>query len=133
MKLHRNTNADGRGKYALVNLELLKKTPHLQEYLDALKMAGVLTYGNEEPGEQFFVMRYKDKFTARGLEGYANAVRSRILVCEDNLSALVGVEGERADRLRQENQAQLDDLTEWVAEIEAEALKADKLGVKLPD
>jgi len=133
MKLHRNTNADGRGKYALVNLDLLKQDPRLQGMLDFLKEAGVLTYGNEEPGEQFFVMKYKDKFTARGLEGYANAVRSRILICQDNLAALAGVDGERADRLRQENQAQLDDLTEWVAEIEAEALKADKLGVKFPD
>jgi hypothetical protein len=41
-----------------------------QELVDA----GIITLGNESPGDQFFVMKYKDKFTHEALSAYAKAV-----------------------------------------------------------
>lgn len=57
MKLDRNINPDGKGKYALINLR--KNT---------------VEWG--EP-DQFFVIKYKDEFAAAALEAYAEAVRSK--------------------------------------------------------
>jgi hypothetical protein len=80
MKLDRNINPDGRGKYALINLRKADGIPwdhptydKVQEALKMLADVGVLTWGNESPGDQFFVMKYKDKFTADGLGAYAVA------------------------------------------------------------
>lgn len=77
MKLDRNNN--GRGKYALVNLRKLSH-PHHEKLLTELAEAGLITFGNESPGDQFFVMKYKDRFTLEGLKGYARAVRSEVLL-----------------------------------------------------
>jgi hypothetical protein len=57
MKLDRNTNVDGKGKYALINLRTNK-----------------IEYGNEN-NNQFFVMKYKDCFAVDGLRGYLNSVK----------------------------------------------------------
>lgn len=83
MKLDRNINPDGRGKYALVNL---RKLHALQlggskniclEALDELLRLGVLSYGDESPGDQFFVMKYKDKLTPFALRAYAVGAMSQ--------------------------------------------------------
>ena len=78
MKLDRNINPDGRDKYALVNLRRVAECKNLcrenvERALAILHSAGVLSYGNESPGGQFFVMKYKDKLTAPALEAYAKA------------------------------------------------------------
>lgn len=93
MKLDRNINRGGRGKYALVNMRKIiplmdelteanrttnpDKLPNNKELeilaaFDLLVKEGIITLGNETPGDQFFVMKYKDKFTAPGLQGYAH-------------------------------------------------------------
>lgn len=41
---------------------------------ELLLSAGIITLGTESPGDQFFVMKYKDRFTAAGLQAYAEAV-----------------------------------------------------------
>lgn len=120
MKLDRNINRGGGGKYALVNMrkllplldkeaggELSTEEIGTLHCFRVLVQNGVITLGNESPGEQFFVMKYKDKFTAPALIAYANAVR---------LEAVVG-----------------DGLWEYANQIRDEALKAQGLGVRIPD
>lgn len=55
MKLDRHINPDGRGKYALINLRTNK-----------------VEWGGDD---QFFVLKYKDKFAVAALKAYAAAVR----------------------------------------------------------
>ena len=92
MKLDRNTNRGGRGKYALVNMRQMiplldrgedhnleaNDVQHLKDQMaihafNLLVERGIITLGNETPGDQFFVMKYKDKFTHEGLLAYAEA------------------------------------------------------------
>lgn len=57
MKLDRNINPDGKGKYALINL----RTNQVQ-------------WGGDN---QFFVIKYKDEFAAPALRAYAMAVLAK--------------------------------------------------------
>lgn len=79
MRLDRNINPDRRGKYCLINLRKTQAagvTPLVLAAMTALHQAGVLEWGHESQESQFFVMKYSDPFTADGLLGYAQAVRS---------------------------------------------------------
>lgn len=121
MKLDRNTNRGGRGKYALVNMR--KLIPRLDrvtsdpeskydlavDAFDLLVKEGIITLGTESPGEQFFVMKYKDKFTAAGLQGYAHAVTAEANTLND------------------------DSLAEYANQMYHEAKEAQKFGVRIPD
>lgn len=72
MKLDRNLNADGSGKYALLKLRKLR-AEMCPEYYTAVKVledAGILDWGNTLETE-FFVMRLKDEYAPWGLSGYA--------------------------------------------------------------
>lgn len=59
MKLDRNKNPDGRGKYALINLR--KST---------------VEWG-DTANDDFFVIKLKDRFAAPALRAYAEAVETR--------------------------------------------------------
>ena len=84
MKLDRNINSDGGGKYALVHMRklraILEGSPHnmntqaVSHAVELLIDQGVVSLGDESPEDQFFVMKYKDKFTPDGLRGYAESV-----------------------------------------------------------
>lgn len=123
MKLDRNINSDGSGKYALLKLRKLREItamdsqlhPDAKSLIDhavrTLKHHKVLHFGDEGPGEQFFVMKYKDVFTAQGLEGYAKAV----------IASKTNVPG-----LREE-------LLEYADEILNEAATAEKVASHVPD
>lgn len=91
MKLDRNINPCGRGKYALINL----RTNQVQ-------------WGGSE-GLQFFVMKYKDKFTGPALHAYADAVR------------------EEAERTKS------DSLLEYAIEMKQQAEMACRQGCRIPD
>lgn len=56
MKLDRNINSDGRGKYALLNWRTSK-----------------IEFGNT-PNTEFFVIKLKDRFAAPALRAYAESV-----------------------------------------------------------
>jgi len=60
MKLDRNINPDGKGKYALINLR-----------------KNIVEWGGGDG--QFFVIKYKDIFAAPALKAYANAVFKAVL------------------------------------------------------
>ena len=74
MKLDRNLNPDGRGKYALLKLRRQAQpfSPDLQECAQKLKDAGLLDFGGT-PETDFFVIRLKDKYAAPALGAYAAA------------------------------------------------------------
>lgn len=76
MKLDRNSNPDGMGKYALVLMREIPQDEHGREEvyaaLDILNHAGCLDYG-EALDNEFMVIRLKDKFAAPALHAYANA------------------------------------------------------------
>ena len=89
MKLDRNLNGDGRGKYGLVNtrkyLEFLRAVEQGGEpaavegaatvsmAMCVLEEAGVIEWGKAGTEEEFFVIKLKDRFSRPALESYAQA------------------------------------------------------------
>lgn len=126
MKLDRNTNPKGYGKYALVNMRKLipliearergdisiEGSWTLESFEDFVER-GIITLGSETPGDQFFVMKYKDRFTAPALHAYAIAVSAQV-------EALGG-------------QSPSDELNEYAQEMFREARAAEKIGNRIPD
>lgn len=129
MKLDRNTNPKGHGKYALVNMrkfypifEADQSNPLVRSGKEAsdpivtafqlLVKEGIISLGNETPGDQFFVMKYKDKFTSSGLRGYAEAI----------IKELADLEG-----------PQFSSLAEYAQQIISEANAAHEIGNRIPD
>lgn len=85
MKLDRNLNATGRGKYALLKLRRLAEidTPGNPDHihragvrhaLRLLQNCGILDYGDTVDSE-FFVIRLKDRCARGALETYAHGAR----------------------------------------------------------
>jgi hypothetical protein len=81
MKLDRNINSNGRGKYALLKLRELDNfadpadpfqvvAKPIADAIETLEKAGIIDWGNT-PATEFFVMRLKDKYAPWGLAGYA--------------------------------------------------------------
>jgi hypothetical protein len=84
MKLDRNTNRDGRGKYAVIDLRRLREacgrpnaleqwTPEVAQALKTLSEAGALEWGPVGGENEFFLMKLKDEYAKPALEAYANA------------------------------------------------------------
>jgi hypothetical protein len=80
MKLDRNINANGRGKYALLKLRRVRELQdtlteegkqRLAQAFDLLEAAGILDWGNTIDSE-FMVIRLKDAAAEQGLREYAN-------------------------------------------------------------
>lgn len=121
MKLDKNINKDGGGKYALLKLRKLLEiqqlgTDHsvrIQQAVELLNSYKLLHCGDEGPGEQFFVMKYKDKFTAPALRAYAIAVEHSA----------------QADSTPE----QIEGLVEYAAEIRRETHLAFEQGNRMPD
>lgn len=91
MKLDRNINADGRGKYGLIKNRRLAQIEawdggegealDRQAVLDAvalLERAGVIDWGRTVDSE-FMVIRLKDKYAGNALHNYAAAA------CKDDI------------------------------------------------
>ncbi len=106
MKLDRNKNTDGRGKYALIQMRELSFAKSAQIYNNAgdpkediTIPANAIRSGAESPGDQFFVLKYKDKFAADALFAYANSVLShaRSLPTGDEQDSLMEYGGEMID------------------------------------
>lgn len=79
MKLDRNLNPDGRGKYALV---LMREIPEndldrdeVESALSTLNHHGCLDYG-EAADNEFFVIRLKDRSAEAGLFAYSKDAES---------------------------------------------------------
>lgn len=79
MKMDRDINPDGRGKYALV---LMRNTPpagtikhHVVKFaLFMLWKMGMIDFGRVGTPSEFFLIRLRDKFAYRALKGYQEAI-----------------------------------------------------------
>lgn len=80
MKLDRNINANGMGKYALLKLRALETfrdqgafgevDPAIANAIHTLEEAGILDWG-DKPETEFFVIRLKDHYANHALTAYA--------------------------------------------------------------
>lgn len=127
MRLDRNTNRDGTQKYALVHMRRVRElaaaagTPlssvvdiDVQAALATLKAAGVLSYGNESPQAQFFVVKHGDRFASWALKGYERGVR------------VFASSQPHGSELKES-------LTQYADDVAAEAQLASMAATKLPD
>lgn len=103
MKLDRNINPDGRGKYALINMRTNK-----------------VEYGPPQSA-QFFVIKYTDRFAAGALRGYSKSIQDYLHTVREGMTA----------EQFASNTSVLS-LLEFQKEIDAEAAHAEKSGTKLP-
>lgn len=86
MKLDRNINPDGWGKYALVLMRVLipimqkpatdAEAVAVREAFELLIQKGIIRTGAEAPGLNFFVLGFNDRFTPQALRGYYAAVKN---------------------------------------------------------
>jgi hypothetical protein len=76
MQLDRNVNPTGLGKYALVLVrKMLQDTEHtaeIGEALSVLEKYGIIDWGQR--GNDFFVIRLKDRNAAPALDAYARSI-----------------------------------------------------------
>lgn len=80
MKLDRNVNTDGQGKYALLNLRRLddlSPADNRSTYLllAVLERRGVLQYGNVGQEDEFFLLKLRDRHSRPALMAYADSIR----------------------------------------------------------
>jgi len=75
MRLDRNENADGKGKYTLVLLRKIERGGAAYHMLMALSEMGVIDWGERHSDSEFFLIRLKDKFAAPALHAYALAAQ----------------------------------------------------------
>lgn len=78
MKLDRNENATGVGKYALVNMRRLMALGHDQQneahqLMAQLSELGVVDWGAKGADDEFFVIKLKDRNAESALVAYADA------------------------------------------------------------
>jgi hypothetical protein len=136
MRLDRNINADGLGKYALVAVRKLH--PATREHLT--NESHFVSFPREavETGAGFFVIKYTDRFAAHALSAYLIAVRSEVKellseamgICDasrngrmpvaDAVAALKGITAKAAD------------LAEYAEDLAAEVEKARQTTVDGP-
>lgn len=86
MKLDRNRNGDGLGKYALIKLRALDEfipnetfgmlAPDIAKALKVLEEAGIIDLGIAGTESEFFVIRLKDKYAKAALQAYFFAIEN---------------------------------------------------------
>ena len=83
MKMDRNINSDGTGKYAVINMRKLKErcghvetfqrwTPAVEQALKTLQDEGVLEWGRIGDPDEFFLIKLKDANAEHALLAYAD-------------------------------------------------------------
>lgn len=103
MKLDRNINANGRGKYALLKLRKLDEFSYsndpfqevdseIAEAIQTLEKAGILDWGNT-PETEFFVVRLKDKYAGDTLARYAACASADDLEYANEVAAMANRAG----------------------------------------
>lgn len=117
MRLDRNINSDRMGKYALINLRTNK-----------------VEWGDDD---QFFVIKYKDKFAAKALAAYSEAVWDYVLGLREQIRVMRnnGPKRNKHWALELERlEVQASEYAEYAEEIKKEAgVAADTVNRKLPD
>lgn len=79
MRMDRNINADGGGKYAIVNMRALREamTPggRIEEAFQRLRDAGIIDLGMVGTESEFFLIKLKDRHSPPALYAYADSIR----------------------------------------------------------
>lgn len=102
MKLDRNINKDGTGKYALLLLrKILKLDEHSKEAvlsaMSVLHSEGILDYGEYDETE-FFVLRLRDAGASTALFAYSNFFTHSDLEWSEEVGALAEKAHARHDK-----------------------------------
>lgn len=76
MKLDREINPSGKGKYALINMRKIPTDPRTPQELAAAILANpeCVEFGEVGSPDEFWVIKLKDKYARRALCAYAKAV-----------------------------------------------------------
>ncbi len=74
MKLDRNVNANAKGKYALVRLRNIEPESEAFGLLKRLEELGHLDWGIVGQPDEFFVIKLRDKYSAKAIAAYSDAV-----------------------------------------------------------
>ncbi len=82
MKLDRNINADGGGKYAVINMRKLRDLhdddgqlpPEVIAALRELANCGALEWGAVGSEDEFFLIKLKDRHALPALTAYAESI-----------------------------------------------------------
>ncbi len=78
MKLDRNINPDGGGKYAVVNMrmyrEALDPTGAIQKAFAVLQDAGIIDLGMVGTHTEFFLVKLKDRHSRPALLAYERSI-----------------------------------------------------------
>ena len=122
MRLDRNINKDGSGKYALLKLRdvHVSSDGDVHNAIKLLGERGMIHWGTESLGDQFFVMKYKDVFTAPALRAYHDAVLRKV--------ADLALHSAQSW-----NDPQALSLREYESDLAAELTIAQKVDKRLPD
>lgn len=90
MKLDRNINGTGRGKYGLIKNRMLGTALHrrynggdadplihddITKAIETLEAAGIIEWGETGTEGEFFVIKLRDKYASPALAAYASAAR----------------------------------------------------------
>ena len=75
MKLDREINEDGKGKYALIQLRKVEVGSRCWKMLEELHAEGVLEWGCVGDPDEFFVIKLRDRYADSGICGYRQAVQ----------------------------------------------------------
>lgn len=78
MKLDRNLNPGGKGKYALINLRKIVGDPRTAQEMAAAIVANpdALQLGVVGEPDEFWLIKLKDKYAAAALQAYADAAQA---------------------------------------------------------
>ena len=76
MKLDRNINRTGKGKYALINLRKIPGDPDTPQRLAAsiLEHPECVEFGSVGSPDEFWLIKLKDRYAGDALMCYANSV-----------------------------------------------------------
>lgn len=82
MKMDRNINVDGTGKYALINFRRLRaqdpsdqpRGAEIARAIAVLHTAGVIDWGRTGDADEFFVVKLKDRHAKATLLAYADNI-----------------------------------------------------------
>ena len=74
MRLDRNENSTGAGKYALLHLRRARAamTPEISAAITVLDKAGLIEWGKRGEDDEFFAIKLKDRSAPAALHAYAN-------------------------------------------------------------
>lgn len=75
MKMDRDINKSGKGKYAIVNMRKIAGDPRSKRGLakKILEHPAALDFGISHSADEFFLIRLKDRYAQAALDAYADA------------------------------------------------------------